>query len=466
MMMSGPLLVSMAEAIRGFRSFMLIKSTVTSTPATFPNSAASRLNSTSEAGTKLTHSRMLSFVPFGKLGAFCAATISGSPPTATAPVIAPAVLRNARRPSLVTPPGCIAMAHPRRAGPCTTPAATSDRLAACTSSLSKRRRSQHRPSIVSSALRAMRRCAPLLVDPHFLHAAPAIDGLVRNQVFHIWPDRVVIQPPAQHRADRRLLELSLDRVNQREALSGVQLQRLPIDQARDLLVAVTGIVPRRPAAVVLVEVGVRVVRLDAGPLYPNLKVAARLQRMPLGRLHLPDGRPNADVLQLIDHEAATSRKSGERARQDLEPQWGLGPEPRLGQEGPRPRLLVGRFAIAGECTDVLIEEPPHSVGRGSHRGSEDRPALVHGVDQRAAVDGATQGEPHLRIIEGRLLGVDDEMIDDARVHRRHHELGHCLPESFRDRLGCLARERRVHPASLERRRRRSSLADDQIPEAG
>src|SRR5438132_602000 len=77
MMMSGPLLVSMAEAIRGLRSFMLIRSTVTSTPASFPNSAASRLNSTSEAGTKLTHSRMLSLVPFGKLGAFCALTRLG-----------------------------------------------------------------------------------------------------------------------------------------------------------------------------------------------------------------------------------------------------------------------------------------------------------------------------------------------------------------------------------------------------
>src|SRR3989442_2450975 len=110
MMMSGPLLVSMAEAIRGLRSFMLIRSAVTSTPAIFANSPASRLNSTSEAGTKLTHVRMLSFVPFGKLGAFCAATIVGIPPATAAPVAAPATLRNARRSSFVTPPG-FAIAH-------------------------------------------------------------------------------------------------------------------------------------------------------------------------------------------------------------------------------------------------------------------------------------------------------------------------------------------------------------------
>src|SRR2546428_4512362 len=114
MMMSGPALVSMAEAIRGFRSFMLIRSTVTSTPASLPNSAASRLNPTSEAGTKPTHPRTFSFVPFGKLGAFCAATISGIPPTAAAPVATPATLRKVRRSSVVTPG--FAMDHPRRTG--------------------------------------------------------------------------------------------------------------------------------------------------------------------------------------------------------------------------------------------------------------------------------------------------------------------------------------------------------------
>src|SRR3989442_11044901 len=73
---------------------------------------------------------MLSFVPFGKLGAFCAATIAGIPPIAAAPVAAPATPRNARRSNLVTPPGCVAMAHPRRTGPFTTSGPAGDRPAA------------------------------------------------------------------------------------------------------------------------------------------------------------------------------------------------------------------------------------------------------------------------------------------------------------------------------------------------
>src|SRR5262249_35946443 len=112
MMMSGPALVSMAEAIRGLRSFMLIRSVVISTPAILPNSAASLLNSTSAAGTKLTPSRLLSFVPFGKLGAFCAATIAGIPPTTAAPVAPPAAFRKARLSMLATPSD-FAMGHPR-----------------------------------------------------------------------------------------------------------------------------------------------------------------------------------------------------------------------------------------------------------------------------------------------------------------------------------------------------------------
>src|SRR5262245_59037346 len=112
MMMSGPALVSMAEAIRGLRSFMLIRSAVTSTPANFANSPASLLNSTSAAGTKLTQVRMLSFVPFGKLGAFCAATIPGMPPTTAAPVATPAAFRKARLLTLA-PLSDFAMDHPR-----------------------------------------------------------------------------------------------------------------------------------------------------------------------------------------------------------------------------------------------------------------------------------------------------------------------------------------------------------------
>src|SRR5262249_53143764 len=87
----------------GFKSFMLIRSTVTSTPANLPNSVTSRLNSTSEAGTKLTHSKILSFVPLGKLGGFCAATIPGIPPTTAAPVAALATFRNALRSNTPAP---------------------------------------------------------------------------------------------------------------------------------------------------------------------------------------------------------------------------------------------------------------------------------------------------------------------------------------------------------------------------
>src|SRR5258705_2246140 len=79
---------------------------------------------------------MLSFVPFGKLGAFCAATIPGMPPATAAPVATPAVFRNARRLMLATLSDS-AMGHPR---------------AGNGRSIAKRWGSHHRPRALSRGL--------------------------------------------------------------------------------------------------------------------------------------------------------------------------------------------------------------------------------------------------------------------------------------------------------------------------
>src|SRR6266850_4017060 len=227
MMMSGPDLVSMAEAIRGFRSFMLIRSTVTSTPAIFPNSAASRLNSTSEAGTKLTHSRMLSLVPFGKLGAFCAATMSGIPPTAAAPVAAPAALRNARRSSLVTPPGCLAMGHPRRYWDGLRP-----RPARRRPILAEWKRSEHRPPMVSRGGRE-----PEIERRQTELGAAEHEGGSLEIVAGVRPDRVDIAPGPLNRivqedaATATGLEQAIDGANRPiRGLRGIPSVARPLGQ--------------------------------------------------------------------------------------------------------------------------------------------------------------------------------------------------------------------------------------------
>src|SRR5262249_30283947 len=95
---------------------------------------------------------------------------------------------------------------------------------------------------------------PSLLEPHLLHAPPAVDRLVRHEVLHLRPGGVVVEAPGERGADGGLLELSLDRLDEGQAPGRVQLLRLLGDHPRDLLVAIPGVVARRPASVVLEEV--------------------------------------------------------------------------------------------------------------------------------------------------------------------------------------------------------------------
>src|SRR5215469_10831655 len=96
--------------------------------------------------------------------------------------------------------------------------------------------------------------APLLVEPHVLHAAVVVERVVGDQALHVGPLREVLLPPRQHGAGHLRLEAALDLPHELEALAPVQLLRLQIDQLVRLLVAVVGVVARGAALVVLEEV--------------------------------------------------------------------------------------------------------------------------------------------------------------------------------------------------------------------
>src|SRR3989442_6142010 len=120
----------------------------------------------------------------------------------------------------------------------------------------------------------------LLLAPDVLHASRTVDRLVGDEVLHVRPHCEIVESPVQPGPDGRLLQLRLDLVDQRETLLGIQLLRLLIDEPGDLVVAIACVVPGRLAAEELVEVGVRVVRLDAVAIGADLKLPARLQRIP------------------------------------------------------------------------------------------------------------------------------------------------------------------------------------------
>src|SRR6266403_262355 len=104
----------------------------------------------------------------------------------------------------------------------------------------------------------------LPVQPDVLHAAPIVGRVVGDEVSDVWPLRVIVEAPAHDRTRRVHLELFLDLPDDREALLRIDLPRLLLDQLHDLVVAVIAVVPWRPARVVLVKGGVRVVQAEAG----------------------------------------------------------------------------------------------------------------------------------------------------------------------------------------------------------
>src|SRR5262245_33535313 len=70
----------------------------------------------------------------------------------------------------------------------------------------------------------------LPIAPDLLKAPEVEDGLMRDHVLHVRPHGEVVEPPAEDRARRLVLELLLDPRDQRQPLLGIELRRLRVDQ--------------------------------------------------------------------------------------------------------------------------------------------------------------------------------------------------------------------------------------------
>ena len=89
---------------------------------------------------------------------------------------------------------------------------------------------------------------------------------------------------------------------------------------------------------------------------------------------------------------------------------------------------------------------------------------MRGLDEPAAVDGVAHGQSHLGIVEGRLLGVHDDVVGHALGDLVEHHLRHRLLQLLHRPLGRLARHGRVELPGLEGGRARPPFDDDHVPE--
>src|SRR5262249_54235373 len=110
-----------------------------------------------------------------------------------------------------------------------------------------------RPSRCRGEYESSRQNLRLPVAPDVLHSAPAVQGVMRDEVLHGGAVREIVEPPGDRGTDGRFLELLLNLLDERQTFRRVELLRLLLDQQRDLLVAVPRVVGHRPAAVVLEE---------------------------------------------------------------------------------------------------------------------------------------------------------------------------------------------------------------------
>src|SRR3984893_12188918 len=327
-----------------------------------------------------------------------------------------------------------------------------------TSGSGSERRAGERPTASSGG-------PALLVAPHLLHPAPAVDRMVRDEVLHVRPHREVVESPEQDGADGGLFQLPLDVLHQRHPLLRIQLLGLLVEEPRHLLAAEAAIVPGRPAAEVLVEIRVRVVRFHPVPVDAELELSPRLERPPLWGIHLPQRGVDPDTPELVDHERADVHEGREPPGQDLDLQGLVRTEARGGEEGPGPGLFATRLAVAGEGAEIGLQDSPDPVGARHHRGPEHGRTLIHRGVQGPPVDGAAQGLAYRDVVEGRLAAVEGEVIEHDRVHLGDHEPRGSLPELIGEGLRGLTRERHVHAPRLERRGRGAALGDDQVAQA-
>src|SRR5262245_32021091 len=99
-----------------------------------------------------------------------------------------------------------------------------------------------------------------------------------------------------------LLQLLVDLPNQLLALFQIRFRRLLVELLLELLVAIVRVIALRSAAVILVEVLVRIVDRAAGEVEPHRIVLARDLAVPVARFHHFELAVDVDVLKLVDQD--------------------------------------------------------------------------------------------------------------------------------------------------------------------
>src|SRR5262245_59725649 len=232
-----------------------------------------------------------------------------------------------------------------------------------------------------------------MLEPDVLEA-PAVVGAVRHDRDPLHPRRPAGRP-ARMQDDRSryvLLQLSVDLPNQLLALFQIRFRRLQVEQLLELLVAIVSVIALRSAAVILIEVLVRIVDRATGEVEPHRVVLARDLAVPVARFHHFELAVDVDVLELIDQDDRGIAIDVNVSRRDLYGKPFVRTVAELLHQLARLRTVrLDVRAVTPNRLEHLRWHPPHARWRWQHGAPDVVFAFGQDVDECLAVERERHG---------------------------------------------------------------------------
>src|SRR5215472_9689785 len=199
-------------------------------------------------------------------------------------------------------------------------------------------------------------------------------------------------------------QLLFDLPHQLLALALVDFHRLLLELIFELGVAIAGVVTRRTAAIVLIELLVRVVDAAAGEIEPDLEILAIHLGVPKGGFDDLELAADKYLLQLIDQQHRRIAERRDVASRHLERQPLAGTIAELAHDlAGLGAVLLHVGVISWQGVLDFARHAPDPFGQRLHDPADVALALADDVDKRLAVEAQRHRPPHIRIVEGRRV---------------------------------------------------------------
>src|SRR6516225_6114335 len=254
----------------------------------------------------------------------------------------------------------------------------------------------------------------LFVEPDVFHA-PAVEMAVHYLGEPLDPRLPAVRTTGieQDRPGDVRRQPALDLPENGLAPLRVALARLLFDQLLYLWVAIAIPIDARPAAVEYLEH-----RIGVGPaglqIECDREILAEDLRKILRGIDLIELAVDIDVLQLVDQQHRGSAIGREIAGRYLDVEMFVGAVAELLHDPAAHRaVFLDVGVIARQFLHLVRRHAPKPVGWRLHHPADLALALGDRVDKGLAVDAQRHCAPELRIVERRLLVIDEQMPVDA-----------------------------------------------------